>query len=168
MIKLTGFMLGRGKSKIPQFIIGDGKKEKTQVWIDDCGIVESAIETKDVDNQKEQDLRDKPETEPTVKRQDYHHQQITENELKQINARKIIANISSEAGDCDIVEDTNYECGGFECFEYNFISAVKGKIEEYRHIRNEAKKLRGYEFVEDEIYDKLQDLNRMLNLRIKP
>lgn len=34
-IKLTGSIMRGGKSKIPQFIIGDGKKEETQIWIDE-------------------------------------------------------------------------------------------------------------------------------------
>ena len=38
--KLTGSM--RGKSKIPQFIIGDGKKEETQIWIDE--LVDSLVD----------------------------------------------------------------------------------------------------------------------------
>ena len=40
--KLTGSVAGGGKSKIPQFIIGDGKKEKAQVWIDE--LVDSLVD----------------------------------------------------------------------------------------------------------------------------
>ena len=52
--KLTGSVAGGGKSKIPQFIIGDGKKEKAQVWIDELVEKPKSI-WKDVSELQEKD-----------------------------------------------------------------------------------------------------------------